>query len=177
MSEPKRTEAMMQAILMNWVMNERAHIYTLPNSTVIFPWESDLISVTKSLYAHEYEIKISLADYKRDAHKESKHIMLQGFYGGVRPNYFWYATYDFDITPPDHAGWIKVMPGRHNPNVWIKKDAPRLTDVKLSDDKQRDIARLLSFRIANLYQRFLYYEATPGEIANVSMEKLEGEDA
>ena len=152
----KITETKMQAILMNWVMNERHHLYTVPNSTVIFNWESDLISVTKALLTHEFEIKISLADFRKDAKKKSKHSYLTNPNAKYIPNYFWYATYgDFEIEPPAHAGWIKITKTATWYNLAIKKDAPRLTDRKLSEQKQFDIARLLSFRLTNIYRGYL----------------------
>ncbi len=43
----------------------------------VFPWESDKLLWTKSGYIHEFEIKISRADYKNDfKHKLEKHIVL-----------------------------------------------------------------------------------------------------
>lgn len=153
----KISETIMQAILMRWAMGNN-HIYAVPNSTVIYPWESDLISVTKALYAHEYEIKISMADYKKDAEKKWKHLSLQ--LGDLRntPNYFWYATYEFDIEPPDHAGWIKVNydERRFNYHVEIRKDAPRLCTQKVSEAKTAQIAKLLSWRLANIYHGYIH---------------------
>lgn len=150
------TETTMQAVLMKWAMFEKNHQYVVPNSTMIFRWEADLVSVTRALFTHEYEIKISLADFRKDAHKVSKHQELV-FYKAHIPNYFWYATFAFDITPPDHAGWIKITKGDHRRPfiVEVRKEAPRLSDEKLSEKKQFEICRLLSFRATNYYSRFI----------------------
>jgi len=152
----KMTETKMQAALMYWVMNDLHHLYTIPNSTTVFPWESDLISVTQALFVHEYEVKISMADYRKDELKKSKHQRLQDAGKRYKPNYFWYATC-FDIEPPPHAGWIKVS-GDGELHVEVKKPAPRLTDAKMSDQTQFALARLLSFRLTNMYQDYVYRE-------------------
>lgn len=152
------TETKMQAILMRHAMADCNHIYVLPNSTIIYPWESDLISVTKALFAHEYEIKISLADYKKDKEKKWKHYSLRLGDSRNTPNYFWYATFEFDIEPPEHAGWLKI---EYNAKqfryfVHMMKEAPRLHTKKLTDDQQFHIAKLLSWRLSNYYNRYLF---------------------
>jgi hypothetical protein len=152
----KMTEEKMQARLMWWVMNDLHHLYTVPNSTVIFHWESDLISVTQALFTHEYEIKISMSDYRKDDLKKWKHMCLKDGLNRTMPNYFWYATC-FDIEPPPHAGWIKIS-GDGELHVEVKKPAPRLTDSKMSDQTQFALARLLSFRLTNFYQEYIYRE-------------------
>lgn len=148
----KITELTMQAVLMNWLMNNRAHIYVLPNSNQFFYWEADLLSVTKAGLCHEFEIKISLADYKRDAAKH-KHHLIGG--PGQGPAYFWYATHGFEIDPPEKAGWIEVK--QRASGSWVvevRKEAPRIGNWKITEDKRVDWARLLSWRLTNFYQRF-----------------------
>ncbi len=55
---------------------ELRHDYQLCNSYV-FGWESDYFGLTKSGYAIEIEIKISLSDFRADFKKQEKHIQLQ----------------------------------------------------------------------------------------------------
>ena len=144
----KVCEMTIQAILMNWLMDNKHHEFVIPNSTVIFPWESDLISVTNALLSHEYEIKLNFADYKRDAKKLFKHSVMGTDLG---PSYFWYVTNDFDIDPPTNAGWIKMVPrGSDWMTVNVKREAPRLHTVKLSPRKQSAVTRLLSWRLTNM---------------------------
>lgn len=42
----------------------------------VFGWESDFLLKTRSEYWYEYEIKISVADFKKDFIKEEKHYKL-----------------------------------------------------------------------------------------------------
>jgi len=78
-------------------------------------WEADLISITKSFYMYEYEIKISHQDFKADFRKR-KHYSLRRDYSSVNwkeiriPNYFSYVA-PLEAVPiciPDYAGLILV---------------------------------------------------------------------
>lgn len=156
----KVSEQLLQGALMHWAMTERRHPYVLPNSTVIYPWECDLLTVTNKLLVHEFEVKISMTDYKRDAEKVWKHDKLSRAFSFPMleprvPNYFWYAT-TFDIEPPEYAGWVKVTYNERGFYYEVKtqKEAPRLNAEKLSDKKLLDFTRLLSWRISNIYQRW-----------------------
>ncbi len=52
-------------------------IYEIPN-VYLYDWESDFISVTRAGYIHEYEIKISKADFRNDTKsKPHKHEVVQ----------------------------------------------------------------------------------------------------
>lgn len=161
----KATEKVLQAAVMAWAMNEKQHRVVVPNST-LFSWEADLISVTRAGLVHEYEMKCTAADFKRDAGKD-KHVFLQR--GVSSPAYFWYVTADFAIEPPEHAGWILVRydEARGQWVVGIKKDAPRLADGKLERRQEESIAGLLSWRVMKLYQRF-YNEPDLGKRLNHS---------
>ena len=46
----------------------------------VFGWESDFLLKTRSDYWYEYEIKISVADFKKDFIKEQKHYELMTGY-------------------------------------------------------------------------------------------------
>lgn len=99
--------------------------FPVMNNVNVFTWESDLLTVTKSGYVHEFEIKVSRADYRRD--KKTKDIKYQvldkghftwdrTFYRlgeyikeGVeqkrsRPAYFWYATPPGLVDPVELEG-------------------------------------------------------------------------
>lgn len=45
------------------------HAVAIPNCGMIFGWESDFISVTKSFLAHDHEIKVSRADWLSELRK------------------------------------------------------------------------------------------------------------
>lgn len=171
----KISEAHLQAIVMNWAMVEKHHRYVLPNSNSFFHpglWESDLISVTSAGLCHEFEIKISHADYLRDA-KKRKHLFLGD--DQLAPAYFWYVTFGFEIEPPEKAGWISIHkepskeisytsyygdPKKYIDYGWkleIKKEAPRLNTWKISEKDKIQIAHLLSWRMEKMYrERFTH---------------------
>ena len=144
-------------------------LYDVPN-VYLYRWESDFISVTKSGYVHEFEIKCSKSDFKNDAkHKAERHGILQNghrnpakwerYYidngsnmykltkdGNIicnRPNYFWFICPDGLITEvPEYAG---LMYATHL-NFIIKK-APKLHGNKIS---QGQLIKLVS----SMYHRY-----------------------
>ncbi len=146
----KYCERSMQAILMRWLLNDKHHEIAVTNSTVLFPWEADLASVTRAGYVHEIEIKISVADFRKDADKRMKHRTLQfpqTYNHDSVPNYFWYATpQDIEIDVPEYAGRLAVYEKRSTFYVDELKPAPRLHTRKIDASKTAVIARLLSFR-------------------------------
>lgn len=146
-------EQVMQAVLLDYAMDEKKHDLAVPNITSLYSWEADLISITNAKLVHEYEIKISLADYNRDFEKRQKHrdIVEQWTFC---PNYFWYATWGFEIQPPSYAGWLEIVYVPYRLTVVVRKEAPRLHDTKILDAKKERIGRLLAFRLKNMYQRF-----------------------
>jgi hypothetical protein len=151
-------ESVIQGVLMRYAMDEKNHVLTIPNSTVLYRWEADLISVTSAGLAHEYEVKISLADYRRDFDKKWKHMSLKDqLWQG--PNYFWYVTHGFDIDPPEYAGWIDIVCSTRSGLLLaeVRKQAPRLHTRKVTDKQQATIGRLLAYRLKNMY-RTVYVE-------------------
>ena len=152
----------MQAVLMQWLLHDKHHDMVITNSTVLFPWEADLASATKSGYAHEFEIKISVADFERDKEKWMKHQNLKGLLSNYRqtiPNYFWYAVpQGITVTVPDYAGHVEVYKHKQSYGVLVIKDAPRIHTQKISADKTATIARLLSFRMLSMTWNWLQKE-------------------
>ncbi len=173
-------ESTMQAIMMRWVMDWKQHQLAVPNIKSIYPWEADLISATKAWLTHEYEIKVSRADFLADKNKKSKHRDLACQFGnterqpltevegkfmewGIRskqpqtPNYFWYVTNGFEIEEselPPYAGWIRV--GVETSTHWwntviVEREAPRLHSDKLSEKNREGINRWLSYKLKNMY--------------------------
>ncbi|RJX17562.1 MAG: hypothetical protein C4575_13035 [Desulforudis sp.] len=151
----KVTEGHIQAVLMRWLLTEKHHHFCIPNSNQFFTWEADLISVTRAGLIHEFEIKLNVYDYKADA-KKLKHNMIG--HERYAPAYFWYVAYDFEIEPPENAGWIFVTQidtrnGRNNGwELSVKREAPRLNDWKITDRKTEQVARILSWRLYNWYE-------------------------
>jgi len=81
--------------------------------------ECDVISISKSNYIYEYEIKISRADFKKDFIKEKHTNIINENYTKIKkdeiifllPNYFSFVTPKGLITAdevPDYAGLIYI---------------------------------------------------------------------
>ena len=63
------TARQIQTWLLKW-LRLRSRGLIMPNAYILdSPWEGDVITVTKAYYWHEYEIKVSMADYRKDFEK------------------------------------------------------------------------------------------------------------
>lgn len=69
------TEFEMQDIFY-WHLSRKQHSCIVPN-VFAYAWESDILSITKSGIVHEYEIKVSLSDFRKDSDKADKHEILK----------------------------------------------------------------------------------------------------
>lgn len=67
---------MIRRINLALVSHFNSHQLHCPNTTTVFPWEADLVSVTRSNLIHEFEIKISKSDFRADF-KKVKHRLLK----------------------------------------------------------------------------------------------------
>lgn len=154
-------ESTMQAILMDYCMEEKKHRLVLPNVTLLYRWEADLLSATKSWLVHEFEIKLTASDYAADMKKRRKHAeLLRVFNSGhdspTVPNYFWYVIHGFETPqPPPYAGLLR-MKKFNNPHFkgWypvVEHEAPRLHGRKLSEGVRIDATRWLSYKLKNIY--------------------------
>lgn len=93
------TEKRIQKLLMR---DRYSKHVVLPNYTPLDWWECDVMQITASGYWHEFEIKLNLADFRRDVEKtkdagpwgarigEKKHDLLAGSDRG--PCCFWYVA-------------------------------------------------------------------------------------
>jgi len=134
----------------SWVPT--SHVMTIPNCKALgIKGEADLISVTKSLFVHEIEIKITKRDFLADfKNKTRKHRLIQEAHDSepksynIPANYFWFAT-PFDINPPEYAGHIQV----NENGVEIIKKAPRIHNQKANERVLRYIARGINLRYWN----------------------------
>lgn len=125
-----------------------------PNIFLWPPFESDLVRVTKSGYAIEYEIKLTKSDFKADFKKRK--LKYEGFDGrhvkySSRSKYDWLlegngATEFYYVFPkdlikhedvPEWAGIIEVSENRIHLDV-IRK-SKRLNKTCVSDQKLKDI--------------------------------------
>lgn len=107
----------------------------LIHNLYVFGWESDFLAETRSGYWYEVEIKISLADFKKDFEKKDKHTSLR-FGRGRRPHYFSYCVPSplvdkvLPLVPP-YAGLYAVNEYRRLIPI---KPAPKLHTEKYTDD-------------------------------------------
>ena len=76
-SNAKWTEKEMQLALFEW-LERRNRTLILPNFTPSRWHECDMFSLTKSLYFHEIEVKVSRRDFQADKNKREKHRILSG---------------------------------------------------------------------------------------------------
>lgn len=121
---PKVTEHDIQQAFIRTYLHSSTYQYILEN-LYVFAWESDLLYKTKSGYWYELEIKISLADFKRDARNKAKKFAVlehgdtttsNELVRDKRPNYFSYCvTEDLveKVMPllPAYAGLYSLKPG------------------------------------------------------------------
>lgn len=128
-----------------------------------FGWEADLVRVTPRLFSAEYEIKVSLADFRHDAAKQAKHVRLEDCTSrtgerGLAPNHFWYVApqgvVPADELPP-HAGLIEIVGCDIVPVV----KAPKLHGHKLPVDKLLWLTRGAARR---------YWDSRRAEVAHVA---------
>lgn len=146
----KMTESVMQSVIMRYALDRKNHQLAIPNITTMYNWESDLVSVTRADLVHEYEIKLTISDYKRDfTHKKRKHLFIENP-AYHKPNYFWYVTYQIEIEPPNYAGWMTID---DNLRISVRREAPRLHTNKIKQSDKMDIGRLLSYRLKNVYKQ------------------------
>ena len=167
------TEYDIQEIIKLRYFNPNSIKYTMENLTV-FPWESDILLVTKSMYAYEFEIKISRSDFKNDfKHKKQKHLFLEGktdvdnygrkIHGG--PNYFYYVCPENMVEAsevPDYAGLIYVKEGTipsrgiiRNSFIDIIKTAPKLRAEKF-DPNQYNLVDKFYYNFATWKNKYYY---------------------
>lgn len=123
------------------------------NNLYVFPsWESDFLTLTKSGYFYEGEVKISRSDFKADFKKETKHLILEDSFNNkmpenslLCPHYHFYAVPEGLIKAdeiPEYSGLIYMV--EYYPYYkWVKKP-PLLHKVKYDDN------------VLNLQDKFYY---------------------
>lgn len=117
--------------------------------------ECDVISISKSDYIYEYEVKISRADYKKDFTKEKHtHIInenhtktTKGSLVYLLPNYFTFVT-PRDLVSideiPDYAGLIYI---NDDNSFEIIKKPKLLHKTKANDAFIRKVAHNLTCKL------------------------------
>jgi hypothetical protein len=164
-TNPRLTEKIIQRRLFEFYC-KLDHKLVVPNIFLHYS-EADLITVQKSGYVNEIEIKLNKADLKRDfkkrkhkyfneavSLKKQKGRCLTSRYLSHMPNYFWFAfplsvlpVIDFEI--PDYYGLITIREDDFQgwPNVYRR--AKIMHKQKVSNKQIAQIARSLMFKMWN----------------------------
>lgn len=129
-------------------------------------WESDVVRVTKSGCWSEYEIKVSVSDYKADFQKRRGRIIKHQAYSSrdqitgrrywatrtfPKPKQFYFvfpeSLIDHAHVPP-HCGIIEMTPYAHGIRADVTRRAPVLKNhTKLSYDDMYSLALKASYRV------------------------------
>jgi hypothetical protein len=151
------------------------HEIMVPNSQ-LFKWESDMVSVTRTGFIHEFEIKVTRADFKQDAKKERARLLLdpvvKGYFQNYpcsRPNYFHYVVPDGLITAneiPEYAGLIYAMKPvvgyrLSYSTISVIKNAVRIHKERIVDAQRRQLERSMAFRYWRFRLRATEAEPSP----------------
>jgi len=148
------TEPRIQAAIHNYRHFIQANPVMIPN-VFYFYWESDILMVTRSRCVHEYEIKLTMSDFRADFKKSYRHLCMKERTAKY-PAHLWYVCPP-NVIPvdevPEYAGLAYVRPYRgiyaldfpYTLNI-IKK-APRLRgDKRVTDDELFSLLSKQSWR-------------------------------
>jgi len=166
-AEEKFTEAYIQEILARDFCIKKNHEMVVPNIKCTHGWwEADLLSITRSSLIHEFEIKCSRSDWR----KELNQITNDQIHPGRKryrfetiseqfdsdddhkssPNYFWVVApegvVNVDELPP-YAGLIHVYFFRGKPKIKKVVAARRIHPFKATDKEIMAMARGLNYRL------------------------------
>jgi len=147
--------------LIGWVQSSGAEI-CIPNY-YYGPYEMDLFRLTTSGYVYEYEIKVSLQDFRKDLAKSQKvynrsetkkHETMAS--GTATPNKFYFVVPE-NLVPlkeiPPYAGLICFC--RSRPFLKTIKPAPFIHRNPFPQDNYKKIALSLSWREIRLRSKII----------------------
>ena len=164
------TESKVQAIIGTSIKLQKKYCPIVPNCFYRWDLEADLMGVRKSGFVDEFEIKLTVADFKNDA---SKTVRLpkdgekysyeclpkyEALETGRLLNYFWYIVPKDMVTVediPKFAGLIYIDKGLRGYKYTIIKDAKRLNSNKITDDQLYSALRKMGYRYWNLIEKGL----------------------
>ena len=182
--KPVYTEKSIQKRLRMHFMSPGAIKYRIENLSV-YSWESDSLSVTRSGYAYECEIKITKADFNNDKKKVRKHQILEGTYVPknpkkpypARPNYFLYVVPEGLITKedlPPYAGLIYI--NEIWPYVHVEVQPPKIHGEKIDEEALKFKDKFYYNYIAWKYKAETEYEETINNLRRELHESKYDED-
>jgi len=158
-SDFKFNERNLQVVMGEYLLNEKKQHLVIPNIKFFHQWESDILAVSRSWYATEYEIKCSRSDFKADFKKQGKHHCLEKGTGTFKYlARFYYVTPKGLLDPsevPEYAGLIEVEHSAYfkyskfQCKVREVKKAPRFRSVKPipTEHKRDQILRSLMWKV------------------------------
>ncbi len=160
------------------IANRYRESFTVPNYTPQGWFESDVFEITPAGYFVEYEIKISLSDFKQDVKKKKEHIRynraekkletftLDSKHGmlskssPLAPSRFWYVCPENLIKPeilPAWAGLIYVSRWTHQGIAGLveheKVKAPKIHTETISEEIKTHARGVCYWRMNSIFLR------------------------
>lgn len=149
------------AIMREFNFRQNLIVPNITNQMQIVPFETDVLVLTKSGYAHGFEIKVSKSDLKADF-KKPQHTKInemrngktgmQRFYGKFK--HFNYAVPEqlkdlaLELIPDFCGLWVyRKSQYPIQPKFYCAREPKKLFDYKWSEKQRYEIARLGSMRI------------------------------
>jgi len=154
------------AIMREFDYRENLIVPNISNMMGLVPFETDMMVLTKSSYAHGFEIKISKSDLKADF-KKVQHVKIDHFFNGKtgiekyfgRFKYFYYAVPEhlkecaLELIPSFCGLWIYQKNEYPKLSLFYQAREPKkLFDYKWTEKERYAVARLGTMRIYNLKQ-------------------------
>jgi hypothetical protein len=149
----KRSNLVSKDIEAGLVMNlyQKGHSPISTHATIQGLQECDVISISKSDFIYEYEVKISRSDFKADFKKPKhnliteKKFMIETFY--KVPNYFYFVVPENLVTieeVPEYAGLMYLT---ENGDFNVIKKAPIIHKTKASNEFIRALSHQLTCKL------------------------------
>ncbi|MBN8573900.1 MAG: hypothetical protein J0M05_08295 [Candidatus Kapabacteria bacterium] len=158
------------AIMEMFDFRQNLIVPNVSNMMRLVAFETDMLVLTKSGYAHGFEIKVSKSDLKADFSKDHHaqfNVMKNGktglerFYSKFK--YFSYAVpselkeYALELIPDFCGLYVYDKPELpKQPKFYCARKPKKLFDYKWSDEKRYELARLGAMRIHSLKKASLW---------------------
>ncbi len=145
------------------IMRKFDHVANLivPNISGMYgllAFETDMIVITKSGYAHGFEIKVSKSDLRADF-KKAQHIRMNEIINGKtgKERYFgMFKNFSYAVSEDLHEEALRLIPNfcglyvLENGFLKCKREPSLLFNYKWSNDQMYQAARLGTMRLYNL---------------------------
>jgi hypothetical protein len=157
------------------------HRIIIPNVSWSFlPWEADLISVMKSNYLNEFEIKLTKSDFQNDFKKRKHYNLKNSKTYWNSPNYFWYIApiKAIPICIPDYAGLMQIeFVNRYEYGIIFReiRRPKRLHDRKQTDKNLCGLLNTMTIRYWNMAARLDHIAIQKDLFENNAADRIEQE--